>query len=81
MDTAPLSGISKIMTATPARADGPRICQRKYIARMTCKGTDHSRLMKGDTSMKRWASTDMRLTISPTVDLRLAELVMTRAFL
>ena len=29
-------------------------------------------------SMKRWASTDIRLTISPTVDLRLAALVITR---
>lgn len=29
--------------------------------------------------MKRWASTDIRLTISPTVDVFRAELVMTRA--
>ncbi|KAG8145849.1 hypothetical protein E2320_012316 [Naja naja] len=36
-------------------------------------------LMYVARSMKRWASTDIRLTISPTVDVFRAELVMTRA--
>lgn len=31
--------------------------------------------------MKRWASTDIRLTISPTVDELRAELLMTRAWM
>lgn len=46
---------------------------------MTCRGADQTMLMYVAKSMKRWASTDMRLTISPTVEDFLAELVMTRA--
>lgn len=46
---------------------------------MTCKGADQIMLMYVAKSMKRWASTDMRLTISPTVEDFLAELVITRA--
>lgn len=47
---------------------------------MTCRGADQIMLMYVARSMNLWASTDMRLTISPTVDDFLAELVITRAW-
>lgn len=46
---------------------------------MTCRGADQIMLMYVARSMNRWASTDMRLTISPTVEDFRAELVITRA--
>lgn len=46
---------------------------------MTCRGADQIMLMYVVRSMNLWASTDMRLTISPTVEDFLAELVITRA--
>ena len=46
---------------------------------MTCRGADQIMLMYVARSMNLWASTDMRLTISPTVEVFLAALVITRA--
>lgn len=46
---------------------------------MTCRGADQIMLMYVARSMNLWASTDMRLTISPTVEDFLAALVITRA--
>lgn len=53
--------------------------QRKKRARMICSGADHSMFRKVVRSMNRWASTDIRLTTSPTVDERLASFVITSA--
>lgn len=52
--------------------------QRKYKARNIWSGADHNMFRKVTRSMKRWASTDIKLTISPTVDERFAEFVMTK---
>lgn len=64
----PLMGTIRIMTNSPARTDGPNSSHRKAMERMICRGQDHSRWMKLVTSLKRWASADIRFTVSPTVD-------------
>lgn len=56
-----------------------RTCQRKYSAKIIWRGADHNMLRKVVRSMNLWASTDIRLTTSPTVDERLAAFVMTSA--
>lgn len=58
--------------------DNACTCQRKYNARQVWSGADHNMFRNVTRSMKRWASTDIRLTISPTVDERFAEFVMTK---
>ena len=37
------------------------------MAKPICNGADQSILRQGIRSIKRWASTDIKLTISPTV--------------
>ena len=75
-----LSGMTQSMTPTPARMDGPRVIHRKYMAIHICSGADHTRWMLVHRSMRRWASTDIRLVISPTVADRLAELLRRSAY-
>jgi len=41
-----LIGRITIIKMTPASVEGPRICQRKYIAIMMMIGDDHMKLMK-----------------------------------
>jgi len=60
------------------KCDNDCTCQRKYKARNIWSGADHIMFRKATRSMKRWASTDIKLTISPTVDERFAEFVMTK---
>ena len=69
-----LIGMRRIVTAKPAMTDGPSICQSRYRATQICSGEDQRVLMYMQKSMHRWASTDIRLTISPTVVLWRAEL-------
>lgn len=57
----------------------PCTCQRKYSASMIWRGADHNMLRKVVRSMNLCASTDIRFTTSPTVDERLAALVITSA--
>lgn len=64
----PLMGTIRTMTASPAKTDGPNSSHRNTMDRMICRGQDHSRWMKLVTSLKRWASADIRFTVSPTVD-------------
>jgi hypothetical protein len=73
--TTPLIGINRIATNNPTRIDGPRICQRKYRATAICRGPDQMIFRYVVSSMKRCASTDIKLTISPTVDSFLEALV------
>lgn len=61
-------GTIRTMTASPAKTDGPNSSHRNTMDRMICRGQDHSRWMKLVTSLKRWASADIRFTVSPTVD-------------
>ena len=61
-----------IMKATPAKMDGPKVTQSKYILRDICKGPDHIMLMYVIMSFSLCASTDIKLTISPTVEFFLA---------
>ena len=72
--TKAFTGIMTIITPIPATMEGPRVTQRKYILMMIWTGPDQIILMYVIMSLNRWASTDMRLTISPTVDVFLAEL-------
>ena len=58
-----LIGISMTITATPANTDGPRVFHKKYIHTHIWKGADHNILRYVVRSMKRWASTDIKLTI------------------
>lgn len=44
---------------------------------MICSGADHSMFRNVVRSIKRWASTDIKLTISPTVEERFAAFVIT----
>jgi hypothetical protein len=46
----------------------PRVSHKKYSARAICRGADHIMLRYVVRSVNLWASTDMRFTISPTVD-------------
>lgn len=61
-------GTISTMTARPANTDGPNSSHKKTMDKMICRGQDHSRWMKLVTSLKRWASADIKLTVSPTVD-------------
>lgn len=64
----PLTGTIRTMTASPAKTEGPNSSHRKTTDRMICSGQDHSRWIKLVTSLKRWASADIRFTVSPTVN-------------
>lgn len=66
--SSPLIGTISTMTASPANTEGPNSSHKKTIARMICRGQDHNRWMKLVTSLNRWASADIRFTVSPTVD-------------
>lgn len=77
--SSPLIGTISTMTASPAKTDGPNSSHRKAMDRMICRGQDHSRWMKLVTSLKRWASADIRFTVSPTVDSLRASLETTSA--
>lgn len=66
--SSPLTGTMSTMTARPASTEGPSSNHRKTIARAICRGQDHNKWMKLVTSLKRWASADIRFTVSPTVD-------------
>jgi len=61
-------GIISTMTPTPARTDLPSTIHSKYSEIHICSGADQSMLMYVISSMNLGASTDIRLTISPTVD-------------
>ena len=63
-----LTGISSIMTARPANTEGPSSTHRKYRHTIIWKGADHSMFKYVVNSINLWASTDIRFTISPTVD-------------
>lgn len=67
-----------IQTNPEEKSPNACTCQRKYKARNIWSGADHSMFRKVIRSMNRWASTDIKLTISPTVDERFAEFVMTK---
>ena len=75
-----LTGMRMTMTATPARMEGPRVCQRKYIQTHIWNGPDHNMFRYVVNSMNRCASTDIRFTISPTVDVRRAAFVSFKAW-
>ena len=61
-----LRGIMRTMTASPARELGPRMPQRKYMQSMMPSGLVQAMLRKGTRSMNLWASSDIRLVVSPT---------------
>jgi len=73
-----LMGIIKTMMPTPASTDGPSTIHSKYRQMHIWNGADQIMLMYVVSSMKRWASTDMRFTISPTVDFFRAALLSRR---
>ena len=73
-----LIGMSRIITPSPARMDGPRVCHRKYSDTAIWNGADQIMWRYVLRSMNRCASTDIRLTISPTVEDLRASLVTTR---
>ena len=77
--SSPLIGTISTMTASPANTDAPNSNHRKTIETMICSGQDHSRWMKLVTSLKRWASADIKFTVSPTVDSLRASLDTTKA--
>lgn len=77
---SPLNGTSKTITARPAKALGPNSNHRKTIDRTICRGQDQIRWMKFVTSLKRWASADIRFTVSPTVDPLRLSLDITKAW-
>ena len=62
-----LIGIIRTIIAKPAKMAGPKVNHRNIREMTICRGADQIMLKYGVRSMKRWASTDMRLTISPTV--------------
>lgn len=72
------TGISRTMTPMPANTDGPKICHKKKSDTQIWNGPDQIVWKYVIRSMKRCASTDIRLTISPTVDVFLAEFDITR---
>ena len=74
-------GMRTTMTARPASTDAPSCCHNMYTATTICRGADHSTQMKPMLSWKRDASTDIRLTISPTVDVFSDVLVSLRAYI
>ena len=76
---AALKGIMKRTNKSPAMAEGPSSCHRKYIHRPTTSGADQSRCRKGGASCSFCASTDIRLTISPMLFSRRAEVLSRRA--
>ena len=74
-----LMGIKSVITANPARVDGPSSHQTKYRANKKRMGEVQSWCWKVGASWIRWASTAIRLTICPTVVLRRAPLLRRRA--
>ena len=50
----------------PAIAEGPRICQRKNMARAICRGLAQAMLRYSIRSMNFCVSMDIRLVVSPT---------------
>ena len=76
---AKLMGVIRSITAKPAKMAGPKVNHRKIREMTICRGADQIMLKYGVRSMKRWASTDMRLTISPTVLVLRALLLSLRA--
>ena len=76
---ATLKGIMKRTNKSPAIEEGPSCCHRKYIHRATTSGADQIRCRKGGASCSFCASTDIRLTISPTLVSRRAEVLIRRA--
>ena len=63
-----LMGIINIMIAKPARVLGPKTCHNIVSDIKICRGADHIVFRYVIMSIKRCASTDIRFTISPTVD-------------
>lgn len=76
----PLMGTISNITKRPARTEGPSSIHRNAMDIQICSGHDHKRWITLVMSLKRWASADIRLTVSPTVDSFLALLDMTRAW-
>lgn len=66
-------GIITIMIPIPASTDGPRVCHKKNKATLIWKGPDQIMCKYVVRSINLWASTDIKFTISPTVDCFLAE--------
>lgn len=62
----------------PARTDGPSWIHSKYMASVICTGADQIIHRYPLRSCIRWQSTDIRFTISPTVDVFLASLFMVK---
>ncbi|KAH1009375.1 hypothetical protein HUJ04_001736 [Dendroctonus ponderosae] len=54
-----------IITAKPAKTDGPSSCHKKYMDKQICNGADQIIFKYVVRSMNFCASTDMRFTISP----------------
>lgn len=73
-------GISINKTAKPASTAGPNMSHKKYNARTICNGADQITFMYAVKSINLCASTDIKFTISPTVDSFLAELDIRNAF-
>jgi len=63
-----LIGMRRTIIASPASTEGPRISQSSASETIICSGADHSMFIYVMQSIKRWASTDIRFTISPVVD-------------
>ena len=62
----------------PASTDGPSWTHSKYIARVICTGADHIIHKYPLRSCIRWQSTDIKFTISPTVEVFRASLFIVR---
>lgn len=63
----PLKGINKIITPIPAKDATPSWLYKRNKAITICTGADQSMLKITTKSTTRWASTAIRLTISPVV--------------
>lgn len=55
------------MAASPANMEGPIVRYRKTRAKTICSGPDHMMWRLFTRSINLWASTDISVTISPTV--------------
>lgn len=62
-----LRGMRIIITARPAKQEGPMVSHRKYIVRPRSIGTDQSKVEYKYISWTFCASTDIRFTTCPVV--------------
>ncbi len=75
----PLTGTMSNMRRSPARTDGPSCCHRKYMHRAMVTGDDHAMWRYPGASCNFWASTDIKLTITPVLVSRLAAVLSRKA--